>query len=48
LLIAGLVLEVRYYVEGMFIKRQTLNIIGIVLGLLFLHYAFRPFNGVAI
>jgi hypothetical protein len=48
LLIAGLVLCVRYYVEGIFIKGQTLNIIGIVLGLFFLLYAFRPFNGVAI
>lgn len=48
LLIAGLVLYVIYYVVGLFIKGQPLNIIGIVLGLLFLLYAFRAFNVVAI
>jgi hypothetical protein len=32
----------------MFIKGQLLNIIGIVLGLLFLLYALRAFNIVAI
>ena len=48
LLIAGLVLYVIYYVVGMFIKGQLLNIIGIVLGLLFLLYALRAFNIVAI
>jgi hypothetical protein len=48
LLIAGLVLCVIYYVVGMFIKGQLLNIIGIVLGLLFLLYALRAFNIVAI
>ena len=48
LLIAGLVLYVIYYVVGMFIKGQLLNIIGIVLGLLFLLYARRAFNIVAI
>jgi len=48
LVIAGLVLYVIYYVVGMFIKGQLLNIIGIVLGLLFLLYALRAFNIVAI
>ena len=48
LLVAGLVLYVIYYVVGMFIKGQLLNIIGIVLGLLFLLYALRAFNIVAI
>jgi len=48
LLIAGLVLYVIYYVVGMFIKGQLLSIIGIVLGLLFLLYALRAFNIVAI
>jgi hypothetical protein len=48
LLIAGLVLYVIYYVVGMFIKGQLLNIIGIVLGLLFLLYALRAFNIVPI
>ena len=48
LLIAGLVLYVIYYVVGMFIKGQPLNIIGIVLGLLFLLYALRAFNIVPI
>ena len=47
LLIAG-GLYVIYYVVGMFIKGQLLNIIGIVLGLLFLLYALRAFNIVAI
>jgi hypothetical protein len=48
LLIAGLVLYVIYYVVGMFIKGQPLNIIGLVLGLLFLLYALRAFNIVPI
>ena len=48
LLIAGLVLYVIYYVVGMFIKGQLLNIIGLVLGLLFLLYALRAFNLVPI
>jgi hypothetical protein len=48
LLIAGLVLYVIYYVVGMFIKGQLLNIIGLVLGLLFLLYALRAFNIVTI
>ena len=48
LLIAGLVLYVIYYVVGMFIKGQLLNIIGIVLGLLFLFYTLRTFNIVPI
>ncbi|MFZ0710302.1 MAG: hypothetical protein WAM53_09710 [Terrimicrobiaceae bacterium] len=48
LLIAGLVLYVIYFVVGMFIKGQLLNIIGIILGLVFLLYALRMFNIVAI
>jgi hypothetical protein len=48
LLIAGLVLYVIYYVVGMFIKGQPLNIIGIILGLVFLLYALRSFNVIAI
>ncbi len=48
LLIAGLVLYVIYFVVGMFIKGQLLNIIGIILGLVFLLYALRMFNVVAI
>jgi hypothetical protein len=48
LLIAGLVLYVIYYIAGMFIKGQPLTIIGFILGLLFLLYALRAFNIVAI
>lgn len=48
LLIAGLVLYVIYYVVGMFIKGQLLNIIGIILGLVFLLYALRAFGVVSI
>lgn len=48
LLIAGLVLYVIYYVAGMFIKGQMLNIIGIILGLIFLLYALRAFGVVSI
>ncbi|MDR3405861.1 MAG: hypothetical protein P4L99_25470 [Chthoniobacter sp.] len=48
LLIAGLILYVIYYVVGMFIKGQPLKIIGIILGLVFLLYALRAFNVVAI
>jgi hypothetical protein len=44
LLVAGLVLYVIYYVVGMFIKGQPLNIIGLALGLLFVLYALREFN----
>ena len=44
LLIAGLVLYVIYYIVGMFIKGRPLNIIGIILGLVFLLYALRAFN----
>ena len=48
LLIAGLILYIIYYIVGMFIKGQPLNIIGIILGLVFLLYALRAFNVVAI
>ena len=48
LLIAALVLYLIYYLVGMFIKGQALNIIGIILGLVFLVYALRAFHIVAI
>jgi hypothetical protein len=48
LLIAGLVLYVIYYIVGMFIKGQPLQIIGIILGLVFLLYALRAFKIVAL
>jgi hypothetical protein len=48
LLISGLVLYVIYYVVGMFIKGQPLQIIGIILGLLFLVDALRMFHVVSI
>ncbi len=48
LLIAGLVLYVIFYIVGMFIKGQPLQIIGIILGLVFLLYALRAFHIVAI
>jgi hypothetical protein len=48
LLVAGLVLYIIYFVVGMFIKGRPLNIIGIILGLVFLLYALRAFNVVAI
>jgi hypothetical protein len=48
LLVAGLVLYVIYFIVGMFIKGQPLNIIGIILGLVFLLYALRAFRVVAI
>jgi hypothetical protein len=48
LLISGLILYVIYYVLGMFIKGQPLQIIGIILGLLFLVDALRMFHIVAV
>ena len=48
LLIAGLVLYVIFYIVGMFIKGQPLQIIGIILGLVFLLYALRAFHIVAL
>jgi len=48
LLIAGLILYVIYYVVGMFIRGQPLKIIGIILGLIFLLYALRTANILAI
>ena len=46
LLIAGLVLCLIYYVVGMFIRGKPLNIIGIIMGLVFLLYALRSFVSV--
>jgi hypothetical protein len=48
LLIAALVLYVIYYVVGMFIKGQAHNIIGLILGLVFLVYALRAFHVVGV
>lgn len=48
ILIAGLILYVIYYVAGMFIKGQPLNIIGIILGLIFVFYSLRTAHIVAI
>lgn len=48
ILLTGLVLYVIYYVVGMFIKGQPLNIIGIILGVMFLIYALRATHIVAI
>jgi len=48
LLIAGLVLYIIYFIVGMFIKGQPLQIIGFVLGLLFLLDALRAFHVVSI
>ena len=41
ILVAGLVLYVIYYVARMFIKGQPLNIVGLILGLIFVVYALR-------
>ena len=48
LLIVGLVLVVIYYVAGMFLGGNILNIVGIILGLVFLIYALKAFNLVAL
>jgi len=48
ILIAGLILYVIYYVARMFVKGQPLNIVGIILGLLFVLYALRAAYSVAI
>lgn len=48
LLIAALVLYVIFYLVGLFIKGQPLKIIGIILGLVFLLYALRALNILAI
>ena len=48
LLITALVLYLIFYVVGMFIKGQPLKIIGLILGLLFLLYALRALNVLAI
>lgn len=41
LLIAGLVLYLIWFICGMFIKGQPLQIIGVILGLIFLLYALN-------
>jgi hypothetical protein len=48
LLIVGLVLAIIYYVTGMFIQGKILQIIGIILGLVFLLYALKAFNLIAL
>jgi len=48
ILIAGLVLYVIYYVARMFIKGQPLNLVGLILGLVFVLYALRAAGIVAI
>ena len=48
LLVAGLVLYVIFFIVGKFITGQALNIIGLILGLVFLVYALRAFHIVAI
>jgi hypothetical protein len=44
LLITALVLLVIYYVAGMFIQGRLLQLIGLILGLLFLLNCLRVFN----
>lgn len=44
LLVIALVLVVVYYVVGMFITGKPLQIIGLILGLVFLLYALRSFG----
>jgi hypothetical protein len=48
LLIVGLVLLVIYMVVGWFIQGRILQIIGIILGLVFLIYALKMFNLVSL
>ena len=48
LLAAGLVLYVICYIVGMFTKGQPFQIIGIILVLVFLLYAPRAINAVAV
>jgi hypothetical protein len=48
LLITGLILYVIYYVAGMFLKGRILQIVGLILGLVFLLDALRLFGGVSI
>lgn len=47
-LIGALVLYLIFYIAGRFITGQPLKIIGIILGLIFVLYALRAFNFVAI
>lgn len=44
LLVVALVLVVVYYVVGMFITGKPLQIIGLILGLVFLLYVLKSFN----
>jgi hypothetical protein len=46
--VVGLILYIVHCVVGPFIKRQPRNIIGLMLGLIFLLYALRAFNVVSI
>lgn len=48
LLVLALVLYLIYYVVGLFIQGTPLKIIGVILGLVFLLYALRAFNVVAL
>lgn len=48
ILLAGLVLYLIYYVARMFFKGQPLNIVGIILGLIFVLYALRTAHLVTI
>ena len=48
LVISGLILYVIFYIVGMFIKGRPLQIIGLVLGVMFLLYALRATHIVSI
>ncbi len=48
ILVAGLILYVIYYVAQMFIKGQPLNLVGIILGLIFVVYALRAAHFISI
>lgn len=41
ILLAGLILFVIYYIAGKFMVGQPLNIVGIILGIIFVVYALR-------
>ncbi len=44
LLIAGLVLYLIYYIAGKFLQAKPLQLVGIILGLVFLPYTLRTFG----
>lgn len=44
LLVVGLVLVIIFYVAGMFLPGNILQIVGIILGLVFLLYALNAFR----